>query len=278
LMRLGNLDSCGAMGAQFMEGVLRHSDKITPEQERAGRAIAEYIGHKQARLLDGTLWRPTSMGGTIWLDDLYMGCPFLLRWSQHAGDSKLIDDTARQVINMAKRLQDTDGLFYHGYFEKEEKRSPVKWGRANGWTMVATVEVLSAMPENHPDRPKLLDILRRQVEGIKPLQTASGMWRQALDKPELWEETSCTAMFAYSLARAANRGWIEPANLAVARKAFEGICQHVTPEGAVNGTCQGTNIGKDLKYYIDRPRPDDDLHGRGPVMLAGAEILLAKKK
>src|SRR4051794_6041398 len=128
LMRLGNLDSCGAMGAQFMEGVLRHSDKITPEQERVGRTIAEYISHKQARLPDGTLWRPTSMGGTIWLDDLYMGCPFLLRWSQHAGDRKLIDDTARQVINMARRLQDNDGLFYHGYFEKEAKRSPVKWG------------------------------------------------------------------------------------------------------------------------------------------------------
>jgi hypothetical protein len=28
---------------------------------------------------------------------------------------------------------------------------------------------------------------------------------------------------------------------------------------------------------MDRKRPDDDLHGRGPTMLAGAEILSAKK-
>jgi rhamnogalacturonyl hydrolase YesR len=130
---------------------------------------------------------------------------------------------------------------------------------------------------DHPDRAKLLEILRRQVNGIKPLQTGSGMWRQALDKPESWEETSCTAMFAYSIARAVNRGWIEPANLSVARKAFQGICRHVTPGGAVNGTCQGTNIGKDLEYYMKRERPDDDLHGRGPVMLAGAELLMAMR-
>ncbi len=266
------------MGAQFMEGLLRHGEKATPEEERVVKAIYEWVGAKQPRLPDGTFWRPNSMGGTIWLDDLYMGCPFLLRWSQRTGESKLIDDCARQVINMAKRLQDTDGVFYHGYFEKEQKRSPIKWGRANGWTMVATVEILSAMPEDHPERTKLLEILRKMVEGIKPLQAASGMWRQVLDKPELWEETSCTAMFAYSIARAVNRGWIEASNMTVAAKAFEGVCRQVTPEGVVKGTCQGTNIGMDLKYYEDRPRPDDDLHGRGPVMLAGAEILLGAEK
>jgi unsaturated rhamnogalacturonyl hydrolase len=278
LIKLGNLDSCGAMGAQFMEGLLHHTEKVTPGQEQVVKAIADYITKKQARLPDGTLWRPTAMGGTIWLDDLYMGCPFMLRWSQYTHDPKLIDDCAAQVINMARRLQDTNGVFYHGYFEKKQERSPIKWGRADGWTMVATVEVLSAMPEDHPDRTKLLDILRRQIEGIKPLQTESGMWRQVLDHPESWEETSCTAMFAYSIARAANRGWIDPSNMAVARKAFAGVCRHVTPDGAVNGTCQGTNIGMDMKYYIDRPRPDDDLHGRGPTMLAGAEILQASKK
>ena len=46
----------------------------------------------------------------------------------------------------------------------------------------------------------------------------------------------------------------------------------------VNGTCIGTNIGQDLDYYIKRPQTDDDLHGRGVVLLAGTEILLGAKK
>jgi len=276
LMALGSLDNCGAMGAQLLEGVLNHGDNVTPEQKHLIDTIADYISTKQARLPDGTLWRPAVMGGTVWIDDLYMSCPFLVRYYKYSGDRKYLDDAARQIINMAARLQDTEGVWWHGYYENDRQHSPIKWGRGNGWAMVATGEVLSAMPEDHPDRTKLLDILRRHIDGIKPLQAPDGMWRQVLDHPELWEETSCTAMFAYSIARAVNRGWIDPSNMAVARNGFEGIRQHVTPEGVVNGTCQGTGIGKDLQYYIDRARPDDDMHGRGPVMLAGAEILLAK--
>jgi hypothetical protein len=132
------------------------------------------------------------------------------------------------------------------------------------------------MADDHPDRAKLLSILRAQIAGVEKLQAPSGMWRQVLDHPELWEETSCTAMFAYSIARAVNRGWIEPAHMAVARRAFGGIAQQVTPEGVVKGTCAGTNIGLELDYYVKRERPDDDLHGRGVVMLAGTEILASR--
>jgi len=80
------------------------------------------------------------------------------------------------------------------------------------------------------------------------------------------------------IARAANRGWIDASNMEVARKAFAGIAKNVTAEGVVKGTCQGTNIGEDLDFYVKRLRPDDDLHGRGVVLLAGTEILLAGKK
>jgi rhamnogalacturonyl hydrolase YesR len=274
LLNLGNLDSCGAMGNQMLEGILRHRDQETAEEKAAVARIADWIVNKQARTSDGTLWRPKSMDGTIWIDDLYMAGPFLVRWSKYTGDGKYLTDAAHQIINMAARLKDTDGVWYHAYFENKKQRSPFKWGRANGWAMVATVEVLSEMPENHPDRAALLDILRQQINGVEKLQAPSGMWRQVLDHPELWEETSATAMFAYSIARAVNRGWIPAEHLAVARRAFAGIAQQVTPDGVVKGTCAGTNIGMELDYYVKRERPDDDLHGRGVVMLAGTEILL----
>ena len=278
LMALGSLDNCGAMGAQFLEGLLNHGEKVAPEQEKLIDAVADYISSKQARLPDGTFWRPGRMGGTIWIDDLYMSCPLLVRWYQYTGDRKFLDDAARQIINMAQRLQDSDGVWWHGYYEGNQRHSPVKWGRGNGWAMVATVEVLSAMPEDHPDRARLLDILRRHIAGVERLQASDGMWRQVLDHPELWEETSCTAMFTYCIARTANRGWIDPSHMAVARRGFAAVCQHVTQDGVVNGTCEGTGVSQDLQYYVDRKRPDNDMHGPGPVMLAGAEILLAGQR
>jgi rhamnogalacturonyl hydrolase YesR len=266
------------MGNETLAGMMRRPSQATAEDRTVVERIADWVVKKQDRLPDGTLWRSRSMGGTLWPDDLYMGGVFLARWGQYTGDQKYIDDAANQIIHQAALEQDADGLWFHGYFMGERKHAPFKWGRGNGWVTVALVETLSVMPENDPLRPKLIMILRKQIEGLKKVQAADGMWRQVLDKPELWEETSCTAMFAYGIARAVNRGWIATSNMEVARKAFAGIARNVTADGVVKGTCQGTNIGRDLDYYVNRPRPDDDLHGRGVVMLAGTEILLAGKK
>jgi len=278
LLNLGSLDSCGAMGTEMLAGMLRQPGQVTPEEKAVVARIADWIVSRQDRLPDGTLWRSARMGGTLWPDDLYMGGVFLARWGEYTGDQKYIDDAASQIIHQAAVETDTDGLWYHGYFVNEKKHAPFKWGRGNSWATVALVETLSVMPANDPLRPKLIKILSDQIQGLKKVQAPDGMWRQILDRPELWEETSCTAMFAYGIARAVNRGWIDAANLEVARRAFAGIAKNVTADGVVKGTCQGTSISLDLDYYVKRQRPDDDLHGRGVVLLAGTEILLAGKK
>jgi unsaturated rhamnogalacturonyl hydrolase len=278
LIRLGNLDSCGAMGTEMLISMTRHPDQVTPDEKAVVARIADWVVHKQDRLPDGTLWRSREMGGTVWPDDLYMGGVFLVHYGLYAHDQKYIDDAASNIIHQAALEQDHDGLWFHGYFMKEKKHAPFKWGRGNGWAMVAMVEDLSAMPENDPLRPQVLAILRKQIDGLKKVQAPDGMWRQVLDHPESWGETSCTAMFAYGIARAVNRGWIDATNMVVARRAFAGIAKRVTPNGEVRGTCQGTNIGTTLAYYLDRRRPKNDPHGRGPVMLAGTEILMADGK
>ena len=278
LMQLGTLDSCGAMGNEMLISMMRHPDQVTPEGKAVATRVSDWVIAKQSRLPDGTLWRPESMGGTVWPDDLYMGAVFLVRYGLYTRDQKYIDDAASNIIHQAALEQDSDGLWFHGYFVKQKKHAPFKWGRGNGWAMVAMAEDLSAMPDDDPLRPQVLAILRKQIEGLKKLQAPDGLWRQVLDQPGLWEETSCTAMFAYGIARAANRGWIDASNMTIARRAFAGVARNVTPDGEVNGTCEGTGIGMTLDFYQKRQRPVDDLHGRGPVLLAGTELLRSRKK
>jgi unsaturated rhamnogalacturonyl hydrolase len=278
LVTLGSLDSCGAMGNEMLESMIRYPGQVVPEEKKVVERIAEWVVHKQDRLPDDTLWRSKVMGGTLWPDDLYMGGVFLVRWGVYNHDQKFIDDAANQIIHQAVLEEDADGLWFHGYFVNEKEHAPFKWGRGNGWVTVALVETLSAMTEDDPLRPQLLKILREQIEGLKKVQAPDGMWRQVLDKAELWDETSCTAMFAYGIARAVNRGWIDASNMAVARKAFAGIAKNVTADGVVKGTCEGTSIGRSLDFYVKRRQPDDDFHGRGVTLLAGTEILLAGKK
>jgi rhamnogalacturonyl hydrolase YesR len=276
LMELGTLDSCGAMGNALLDIMMRHPDQVTTEEREVLARIADWIVNRQARLPDGTLWRP-ERDSSIWPDDLYMGGVFLVRYGLYTHDVRHIDDAARNIINQAAREQDADGLWFHGYFETRKMHAPFKWARGNGWVTVTLAETLSAMPQNDPLRPQLIAILRKQVDGLKPIQAPSGLWRQVLDKPELWEETSSSAMFAYGIARAVHRGWLPASDMAIARHAFAGVAQNVTTDGVIKNTCAGTGIGMTLDFYINRPHPDDDPHGWGPVLLAGTELLSDRK-
>jgi rhamnogalacturonyl hydrolase YesR len=275
-MTLGKLDYCGAMGSQMIESMSRHPDQASPGEKEVIARVADWVLHGQGRLPDGTLWRPEAMGGTVWPDDIYMGGFFQVQYGNYTHDQKLIDDTAVQIIHQAALEQDSDGLWYHGYFVSRKQHAPFKWGRGNGWVVMTTVDTLSAMPKGDPLRAPLMDILKKQISGLEKVQAPDGMWHQVLDHPELWEETSCTAMFAYGIAKAVNQGWIPQENMLVARRAFAAVAKNVDANGGVNGTCEGTSIGTTLDFYINRRRPDDDTHGRGPVMLAGVELLSAK--
>lgn len=271
---LGSLDNCGAMSSQILEGAQRDGASLTSGQSQLMSAVGDYISSRQSRLPDGAFWRP-EWAQTLWIDDLFMSCPFLVRWARQTGDRRHLDDAARQIIAFARRQQDRDGLWFHASFVGADRVAPFKWGRANGWAMVATVEVLSALPDDHPDRARVLDILRRHIDGVKRLQASSGRWHQVLDHAELWEETSCTAMFTYSIARAVSRGWIPREDLSVAMRGLRGLGERVGDDGSIRDVCEGTVIGQDLDYYASRAHPINDVHGPGPVLLAASEVLLA---
>jgi unsaturated rhamnogalacturonyl hydrolase len=49
-----------------------------------------------------------------------------------------------------------------------------------------------------------------------------------------------------------------------------------TAHGDVIDVCASTDIG-DLKYYLNRPRLQGDLHGFGPFLLAGSEIIRLRR-
>lgn len=282
LVRMNMLDDCGAAAAAMLEAIYNDGAYVTAELTEYLNNVAYFISETHWRLEDGTLWRPVSPGSrplSIWGDDLYMSCPFLIRWARYKDDPAYLDDAAMQIINFASYLQDEDGVWFHGYLVDEERPAPFKWGRVNGWVMLATAEVLSFMPEDHPGRDEVLAIFRKQIEGLKKYQSESGLWYQVIDHPELnWGvETSCTAMFTYAISRAINRDWIDSSNIEVVRKSVAGLNRKVEADGSVLGVCRSASIGPDLKYYEERPTRIDDQHGPGPMMFALSEYLLAEQ-
>ncbi len=281
LVRMSMLDDCGAAAASMLEALQNGIAYPTNELLRYLNNVSYFISKTHWRLDDSTFWRPVSPGSrplSIWGDDLYMSCPFLIRWADFKGEPKYLDDAVRQVLNFSKYLQDKDGIFWHAYLVDKDHPAKFKWGRANGWVAVATAEVLSFMPDNHPKRDSVLIILKTHLEGLKKYQASDGLWHQVIDHPELtWgTETSCSAMFAYAFAKSINEKWIDRNNLYIVRNTIEGLNKRIDADGTIYGVCRSASIGDNLKYYQDRPTRPDDPHGPGPVLMALSEFLIAE--
>ena len=63
---------------------------------------------------------------------------------------------------MSARLFDASkGLFDHSWFADTEEDARFYRGRGDGWAMVAMADLLTVMPETHPDRAKVMAIFKR---------------------------------------------------------------------------------------------------------------------
>lgn len=269
--RMIRLDDYGTMAASLID--LYKYQKKKAYKNYIDKA-ANHLEYFEPRLKDGTIARHFPHEMTIWADDLYMSVSLLARMGKLTGDTKYFDDAAKQVIQFHKYLWDpVRQLYYHCYYTDTKTNGVAYWGRCNGWVMMAQADLLSALPENYPKRPELIKLFRQQVEGIARYQSESGLWHQLLNKTDSFLETSCSAMFTYSIARGVNRGWLPPDFAQVAQMGWKGILTKITPNGDVTSICPGTGIAPSLPAYYSRPKLTDIPMGEGPVLRAGAEIL-----
>lgn len=265
------LDDCGAIGAGLIETYhLDPQDRYLEHIEKS----ADHIMNKQLRLDDGTLARSRPQKNTVWGDDLYMSVPFLARMGDLTGDTKYFDEAAKQVILFHKHLYcPGTELYHHNYYSDTKKNGVAHWGRCNGWIIVAQVNLLEYLPGNHPERDTLLSILEEQILGLSRYQDRTGLWHQILNRPDSYLETSCSAMFIYSIAKAVNEGWIDSRFSAVAADGWDGLVTKIQPDGQIESICMGTGVENNIGFYYERPAKLNDFHGLGAVIFASVEMI-----
>ncbi len=272
VLRPGALDDAGSMCAAMIKA---QRAGVRAELRPLIDNYVDYISTREFRLADGTLARNRPQPSTIWLDDLYLSVPALAQMGRLTGERRYFDDAVRQVLQFAQRMFENDrGLFMHGWVQGMSVHPAFRWARANGWALMAMVELLDVLPEDHPSRPALLELLRRQVQGLAARQGGTGFWHQLLDRDDSYLETSATAIYAYCMARAIDEGWIDAqAYGPVALLAWNAVTTKVNAQGQVEGTCVGTGMAFDPAFYYHRPTSPFAAHGYGPVILAGAEMI-----
>lgn len=243
-------------------------------------SYVSYIMNKEYRLNDGIFARTRPQYNTVWLDDMFMGIPTIAQMGRFTGEGHYYDEAATQVQLFARRMFIPEMcLFRHGWVESaaptERAFHPAFfWGRANGWALLTLCEVLDVLPADHADREEILALLQAHIIGLSKLQGTDGFWHQLLDRPDTYEETSCTAIFTYCMAHAINEGWIDAGTFGPqVQLAWHAVESAVSEQGQVRGVCVGTGMGFDPAFYAYRPTHVMAAHGYGPVIWAGAEML-----
>lgn len=221
---------------------------------------------------DGQWDRPRPDGLTnqtrFWIDDMYMITLVQAQATRATGDAKYVDRTAREMVAYLDKLQQPNGLFFHA------PDAPFYWGRGNGWMAAGMTELLRSLPPAHPDRPRILTAYRAMMKTLLEHQTEEGMWRQLIDHPRAWLESSSTGMFTFAFVTGVKQGWLDPKQYGpAARKAWLALVKYIDANGDVREVCVGTGTKNDLQYYLDRPRAVGDYHGQAPILWSAAALL-----
>lgn len=279
LTSIDSLDDCGSFASCMLE-VAKYLD--IKNVKHVADYVGDYISNHQSRLEDGCFFRKEQMhhfhNMTMWADDLYMSVPFLSRYYEFTGDIKYADDAANQFFGFKERLFIPEkNIMSHVYDFKYDTKTNVPWGRGNGWVVFSMTELLAVLPDDHPKKAGLIEMLNTLCEGYLALQDEEGMWHQVIDDHESYPETSCTCMFLYAFSRGVRYGWLKNPEKYVKAvfKAWEAMSKtSVDFLGNVYGVCRGSEFSFIPDYYkYELGWRLNDTHGFGIVMLAGVEII-----
>lgn len=273
ILKPRNLDESGAMCAAMIQW--SRSGKLDFSLRKYIDSYTDFILNKQYRLEDGTFARKGPYESTLWLDDLYMSVPALSQLYALTGEEKYLNDAVRQILQFSSRMfVPQTNLYMHSYVTTMPVHPAFHWGRANGWAILAMSDLLDVMPQNHPDRPKILQQYQLFCFGLLQFQAKNGMWHQLINRSDSYLESSATAMFVYGLARGINNGWLDNKTFGpAALLGWNGLSTQINNMGQIENVCVGTGVSYEPAYYYYRNVHVYAAHGYGPVLMAGSEMI-----
>ena len=203
-----------------------------------------------------------------WIDDMYMITLVEVQAYRATHDAKYLDRAALEMTAYLDKLQEPNGLFYHA------PDVPFFWGRGNGWVAAGMAELLRSLPADHPQRARIMAGYQKMMAGLLKYQGSDGLWKQLIDHPEAWPETSSTGMFTFAMITGVKNGWLDPKiYVPAARKGWLGLVSTINADGDISDVCEGTAKKNDLNYYLTRARNTGDLHGQGPILWCASAFL-----
>ena len=204
----------------------------------------------------------------FWIDDMYMLTLLQLESYRATSERKYLDRDALEMAAYLDRLQQPNGLFFHA------PDVPFYWGRGDGWVAAGMAEMLRDLPQDHPQRKRIMEGYRAMMSALLKYQGKDGMWRQLIDHDEAWPESSSSAMFTFALVTGVKNCWLDAATYGpAARRAWIAVVGYIDQNQDITNVCEGTGKQNSYDYYLARKRRTGDFHGQAPVLWAASALL-----
>src|SRR5260370_13002334 len=205
---------------QRFQPLFGEESKLVPVADHVDKTVFSavpleiYIQTKEQKYLDlgktmaDKQWENSTPDGLspqtrFWIDDMYMLIIVQLQAYRATGDAKYLDRAALEMSVYLDKLQQPNGLFYHA------PDVPFFWGRGDGWVAAGMAEVFSSLPQNHPQRARILERFLKMMTSLLKLQGKDALGHQLLDHPDSYPEASCTAMFTFAITTGVRHSWLD---------------------------------------------------------------------
>ncbi|STO18519.1 glycoside hydrolase family 88/105 protein [Flavobacterium hibernum] len=249
----------------------------------------------QPRTASGGFWHKQIYPNQMWVDGLYMAEPFYTEYTVKYENGKALDDVAKQFeLVQNHHVDKKTGLVYHAWDESKEigwanteiGTSPTIWGRGIGWYMMALVETLDYYPKTNKNYKTLVGYLNQIAKSVDKNKSASGLWYQVADKPEMtgnYLESSSSGMIIYALAKGADKGYLASGYKKMALKSFDAYVKEFVKKddkGQVIISNVSSNVGLGGKpfrdgtnqYYINSKTKDNSSPALAAFLLSAIEL------
>ena len=219
----------------------------------------------------------------VWVDVITATTPFMVMSGLALNEPKYIDYGIDQCFKMYDLFEDPENHLLHqsrGFMEDVNEISHDHWSRGNGWGILGLADILQYLPKEDPRWAEAARRITRHCEALKKYQTERGLWRQSIACELAWEESSGTALIAYSMGVGLRMGALDHDTFfPVFEKAIQGLADHcLLDDFSTERSCHGClcpGQGKEkgtLKAYLTEVRAfKNERHSFGSIMLAMIE-------
>ena len=279
-------------GGNFL--ILLNAVNPQPQYAIAIETLRDQL-REQPRPQEGGFWHKQVYEHQMWLDGLFTGTTFYARYAAYKPEPEAWSDIANQFAVVDSHTCKANGLNHHGWDESRQMAwadsltgcSAETWGRAEGWYVMALCDVLELMPADQPQRAELIAILSRVMEALLAVQDQdTRLWYQVPDKGNRegnYLESTCSAMYAYAMAKGVNLGVLPIKYRDEAKRVIEGLKVNklrTNDDGTLSliDCCAVAGLGGNpfrdgtYDYYIHERICADDPKGIAPLILACIEL------